>query len=257
MNKIESIIQDGFENLQIVLDFDRTITGPVNNEPAPPMISFLRNSDMLGEEYKKQAQANFEHYYKFEKDHTLTHQEKSKLMHEWWAKHLQMLSDFKLTKGKILTIANSENLILRMGVKEFFAFCFDKNIPIIIFSAGILGSESIREFFIRFNIDTANIKIITNELVFESEVVKGFREPIIHSENKDESVFKEEGIIQRKNTILAGDGIGDSKMVTDMPGSVVYRIGVLDSHTESEKEIYLKHFDEVTNNFNDIIEKLK
>jgi HAD superfamily hydrolase (TIGR01544 family) len=264
LNKIDKIKKDGYENLQIVLDFDRTITGPVNSEPAPPMISFLRNSDMLGEEYKKNAQANFEHYYKFEKSHELSQSEKTLLMHEWWEKHLLQLVEYKLTKDKIRIITESEHLILRSGVSDFVKFCNINNISVIIFSAGILGSESIMIFLERWGIKIDNLKIIINELVFnDSSQVVGFKEPIITSENKDESVFEVEGIKQKKNTILFGDGISDAQMVVDKDDSVVYRVGILDKkmdltdeNFEVEKNIYLNHFDEVTDNFRDILEKL-
>ncbi len=265
LNKLDKIVSDGYDNLQIVLDFDRTVSGPVNSEPAPPMISFLRNSDMLGDEYKKQAQANFEHYYKFEKSHDLSHQEKSLLMHEWWEKHLCLLVHYKLTKEKIYKIATSENLILRKGVKEFLEFCFNQNISIIIFSAGLLGSESVRIFLDKHKINFSNIKIIINELVFnEAGEVTNFKEPIITSENKDESIFEIEGVTKKNNSILVGDGISDAKMVLDKNNSVVYRVGILDRKKDLsdedfnvEKNIYLNHFDEVTDNFYDILEKLK
>lgn len=254
MQKIEKIKNHGFENLQLVLDFDRTITGPVNGNPAPPMISFLRESDILGEKYREEAQANFQYYYPFEKSHDLTHEQKSSLMHEWWSKHLNQLVQFGLSGEKIFKIAHSPNLLLRDGVKELFEFAQANNIPIVIFSAGILGSESIKLFLERFQILLPNVKIITNELIFDSsEMVIGFKEPIIHSENKDESMLEIEGVISRKNTILAGDGVGDTKMVADGEGKTVYRIGILDTDNEEEKQKYLNFFDEVTNSFNAII----
>jgi len=257
--KLNQIIDVGLENLQVVLDFDRTITGPKSTgESAPPMISFLRNSDMLGEEYKKAAQANFEYYWPIEQAHDLSHEEKSGHMHEWWAKHLQQLVDFGLTRDKITQIANSPDLVCRNGVVEFVNFCQANNIPVIIFSAGILGSESIKLFLERYKINFPNIKIITNELVFDdSGKVVGFKEPIIHSENKSEEVFGVEGIEQRKNTILAGDGVGDAKMVLDKPGSLVYRYAVLDNATEEVKNKYLSSFDEVVSDFGAILSELK
>lgn len=265
MKKIEKILDDGLENLQIVLDFDRTITGPVNAEPAPPMISFLRNSNMLGEEYKKLAQANFEHYYKFEKSHELLQEEKSLLMHEWWEKHLNLLVEFKLTSEKILNIANSENLVLRNGVKEFLDFCNLLNLQVIIFSAGILGTESIKIFLEKFQINFENLKIITNELVFdETGLVINYKEPVVTSENKNESVFAVEGILQKRNTLIVGDGISDAKIVLDKVNTTVFRVGILDRKRDlsdedfqTEKNIYLNHFDMVTDNFNDILLLLK
>lgn len=262
-NKLEKIKNDGFENLQFVLDFDRTITGPVNMEPAPPMISFLRESDILGEEYKEKAQANFLHYFPLEKSHELSHQEKSALMHEWWEKHLTQLVEFGLTKEKIFKIANSQNLVLRDGVKELFEFSNKNNVPIIIFSAGILGSESIKFFLEKNSLNISNTKIFTNELTFDQDgKVIGFKEPIIHSENKDEEILILEAKLNnwtlRKNTILAGDGFGDVKMVLDKRDCTVLRIGISDKlRNKEEVELYKKYFDCVTDNFFEIINYLK
>ncbi len=258
-NKLEQIKKDGLDNLQVVLDFDRTITGPKGRgEAAPPMISFLRNSDMLGDDYKQAAQANFEYYWPIEQSHDLSHTEKSAAMHEWWAKHLQQLVDYGLTKEKITQIANSPDLVCRNGVVDFLKFCEANKIPIIIFSAGILGSESIKLFLERYGINFSSIRIITNELVFdENGKVTGFKEPIIHSENKSEEVFGLEGVVQKTNTILAGDGVGDANIVLDKEGSVVYRYAVLDNPTEEIKQKYLNNFDEVISNFDVITNEFK
>jgi 5'-nucleotidase len=257
--KLKQILEEGLENLQVVLDFDRTITGPKSTgESAPPMIAFLRNSDMLGEKYREAAQTNFEYYRPLELSGELSHEEKSRSMHEWWSKHLQLLVDFGLTRDKIAQIANSPDLICRNGVVDFMKFCEANYIPVIVFSAGILGSESIKLFLERYGAYSTNVKIITNELVFnEDGKVTGFREPIIHSENKSEEVFEVEGVVQRKNTILAGDGLGDVKMVLDKPGSLVYRYAVLDNITSEIKNKYLVSFDEVVADFGVILSELK
>jgi HAD superfamily hydrolase (TIGR01544 family) len=254
MTKLEKIKQDGLDNLQFVLDFDRTITGPVGDLQAPPMISFLRNSDILGEEYRQEANANFEYYYPFEKSDDISKEEKNKLMSEWWEKHLDLLKKYKLNVDKIKQIAYSENLVLREGVKELFEFCFHNNIPIIIFSAGLLGKGSILLFLERFQINFKNIQIVINELIYdELGYVSGHRQPIIHSENKNESILELENVKQRKNTILAGDGIGDSTMVLDRNGSIVYRIGICDSKKQEDIEKYNKNFDVVTDNFHNLL----
>ena len=257
-NKLEQIKKDGLENLQVVLDFDRTITGPKGRgEAAPPMISFLRNSDMLGNEYKQAAKANFEYYWPIEQSHDLSHTEKCAAMHEWWGKHLQQLVQFGLTKDKISQIANSPDLVCRDGVVEFLQFCEANKIPVIIFSAGILGSESIKLFLERYSVNFPSIKIITNELVFDNDgKVTGFKEPIIHSENKSEEVFGHEGVVQKINTILAGDGAGDAKMVLDKDGSTIFRYAVLDNPTQESKDKYLQNFDNVIGDFDVIVNEL-
>lgn len=256
LGKLEKIKQDGLENLQVVLDFDRTITGPTpHGRPAPSMISFLRESDILGEEYFERANALFAHYHPIEISNDISLEEKNSLMHEWWVKHIELLIEYKLTLEQILEISSSPNLVLRDGAKDFFLFCSTRNIPIIIFSANVLGSESISNFLKMNNVNYPNIKIITNELTFnEQGEVVNFKEPIIHSENKNETILDVEKIMQRKNTILAGDGLADANMISDSDGRNVYRIVVNDSE---DKRKFRESFDDTTNNFDYILSLIK
>jgi 5'-nucleotidase len=167
------------------------------------------------------------------------------------------LVKYGLTKAQIFKIANSTNLVCRSGAVDFLKFCELNNIQVVIFSAAITGSESIRVFLDRYDVNYPDIKIITNELVFDdSGNVVGYKEPIIHSENKSEEVFAVEGVVQKKNTILAGDGQGDAKMVMDKAGSTVLRYAVLDNPTSEIHQKFLQSFDEVVSDFGVITDAL-
>lgn len=246
--KLEKIKKDGLENLQFVLDFDRTITGPKKDgSAAPPLVSFLRESDYLGEEYRSQAQANFETYHPIELSASIDTKEKTAKMEEWWNKHLKMIErdgGFGLTRGIIEKIVNSDELRPRDGIKEVFEFCAVNKIPVIIFSAGILGSESILGFLKRYKFPTDSLEIVTNELIFDTDgFVVGHKKPIVHSENKSEDVIKQHAL--KRNTILFGDGLGDATMVHDGIGKIVLRIAVSDEKNRGNDEKFKKDFDVV------------
>ena len=153
MNKIDKIKSEGLENLQFVLDFDRTITGPINNKSANPMIHYLRNGDMLGEEYRTQAQTNFEKYYPIEKDHEISQEVKNKLMHEWWIAHLSMLVKFKLNKNMISKIAYLFTLV-------FFFCCVDKKVNRVVFEKEIPAKEEATKTYLQKVENNKKIKII-------------------------------------------------------------------------------------------------
>jgi HAD superfamily hydrolase (TIGR01544 family) len=256
--KLQKIKKEGLGNLQIVLDFDRTITAHSEaGKQAPSLVHFLRLSQILGEEYHLQANANFNYYFPYENDHTMNEREQEKMMEEWWKKHLDLVVYHGLTLAQIKEIAESSELILREGLKELFDFAKERKIPIIIFSANVLGKESIEFFLKRFGIDLENIHIVTNELHFNEEG-KSFRfsDKVVHSKNKDENLISEN--LKRKNTILAGDGLGDAQMVVDEEGGIVYRIAVLDEIPEEKLGAYRKLFDDIispatTLNFRELV----
>lgn len=241
--KLEQINIDGIENLQVVLDFDRTITyGQKMDGQTPSMISFLRLSNMLGEEYYKLANANFRKYNPIETDTKIDPEEQRGLMQHWWEEHLSQVKDFNLTIEQIKEIAYSPQLILRPGMFQLFKFCELNKVPIIIFSANVLGKESITFFLDRFGINLENIFIITNELYFNSTgKIIDFKKPVIHSRNKNVNLISAD--LQRTNTILIGDNISDATMANDTPTGTVFRVATLDDSTAIKLAEYADVFD--------------
>lgn len=261
-SKLYKIREDGLENLQIVLDFDRTITAHrESGKQATSLVHFLRNSDVLGEIYANKANANFNKYFPFENDHTMDGDEQKRMMEKWWHEHLQMVVDHGLTLSHVRQIAENSDLLIREGLQDFFNFANENNIPVIIFSANVLGKESIEFFLKRFGLDTTNVQILTNELDFdENGISRGYNKRVVHSKNKNEELIAEN--LKRKNTILAGDGLGDADMVRDEEGRTVYRLAVLDEILENKLPIYKKLFDEIltvdsTFTFFDLVRFLK
>lgn len=257
--KLKQILDAGLENLQVVLDFDRTITfGAKMDGQTPSMISFLRLSNMLGEQYYKASNENFAKYHPMEIDATMDKAEQMKQMQIWWEAHLQMVVDFGLTLEQVKEIANTPQLVLRPGMLELFKFCKETDVPIVIFSANVLGHESIKMFLDRFGIYFSGITIVTNELIFdENGKSVSFKKPVIHSKNKDESMILHG--LQRPNTVLAGDGISDADMVKDEPNEIVFRIGIVDENNQIKVAEHARVFDVVVtphSNF-DILELVK
>lgn len=107
---------------------------------------------------------------------------------------------------------------LRAGATEFFYLCAERDIPIIIFSAGGLGVVSIECFLIEQGVLYPNIHIVSNDFVRDkSGKAIDYCKPLIHSLNKDETILPsfdryERDIADRYNIILLGDSIGDAAM---------------------------------------------
>lgn len=243
--KLKQILDAGVENFQVVLDFDRTITyGAKMDGQTPSMVSFLRLSNMLGEQYYKASNENFAKYHPMEVDSTMDKEVQIEQMQIWWEAHLSQVKDFGLTLQQIREIANSPQLILRPGILELFKFCAANSVPVIIFSANVLGSESIKFFLERFGVGLQNVTIVTNEFIFDTEgKILDFKRPVVHSKNKDESMILHG--LTRPHSILLGDGISDGHMVKDEEGEVVFRMGIVDDNNQVKVAEYAQVFDVV------------
>jgi cytosolic 5'-nucleotidase 3 len=245
MQKIQEIIMGGAENLQLVVDFDRTlIKGFADGVEVPSANSILRNENHLDVDYMSRAHALYNEYRPIETDTNISHEEKSKKMHEWWSRHYDLKIEKKLNIKHLKDASNSKLIQLRPYTKEMFEICRDKNIPVVILSASGLGFDSIKFVLEKNNILFSNVHIVSNQLIYDDEGhVTGYKEPIIHSQNKSEEAIKDFEL--RKNTVLIGDGLGDAKMVNDKQGRVVYRLGLYDMRDSGKLEMHKNTFDEV------------
>jgi 5'-nucleotidase len=139
-------------------------------------------------------------------------------MLEWRTKHKQLLIKEGLTKDHIYQAIQSENLQLRTGYQTFFSLLHTHHIPVVILSAGGLGTLSIERYLENHHCRQENISLVGNDFIRNDEgKAIGFKEPIIHSLNKSETILKDlpvyAQIQERKNVILLGDTLGDVQMI--------------------------------------------
>jgi cytosolic 5'-nucleotidase 3 len=244
MDKLTHIQDAGAKNLQLIVDFDRTlIKGIVDGTEVSSALSILRKEHHLGGQYSQKAQNLFDIYHAIEIDPTLSHEEKYAKMNEWWVQHLQLMQESGLQKKHIIEAAHSPLIQLRPYVQEVFTLCYQKQIPLYILSANGLGYDSIASILEKENIYFDTVHIISNELFFDDTgTMNDFKEPVIHSLNKNESLLPQ---VLRPNTILIGDSVSDARMVEDKEGRVVYRVGIHEYADNSRLSSYKEVFDEV------------
>ncbi len=241
--------KDGYENLHILSDFDRTLTyGTVDGVKIPSIIALLRDGDYLSDDYAKKAHALFEKYHPFEKNLELSREERKKAMENWWKEHHELLIRSGLSKKNLEDILEKETVKFREGVLDFLDFLNQKKIPLIILSASGCG-DVVRMFFQKNKKDYPNIHYVVNQFNWNEEgraiSPKG---RVIHSMSKDEAILKEipqvyEEIKERKNVILLGDSIDDLGMVEGFDYHHLIKIGFLNPGYYNLREDYEKNFD--------------
>ena len=247
----KQIKKQGYQNLHILSDFDRTLTyGSVDGVKTPSIISMLRDGNHLTEGYAEKAHALFDKYHPIEIDQNINLDEKKKLMKEWWEKHNKLLIESNLSKSDLEDIVVNGNVKFRKGITEFLDYIHKNNIPLVILSASGCG-DAIKMFFQEAKKDYPNIYYVTNQFNWNKKGrAISSREPIIHSMNKDETVLKQipeiyKIVKDRRNVLLLGDSISDLGMIKGFDYETLIKIGFLNFDYNKSIKDYRENFDVV------------
>ena len=91
--KIRAILDDGKNHLQVLTDFDKTLTRYFVDGGAKGHSSFqvIEQSSMLGSAVVEQLKALHAKYYPIEMSPTLSSEEKTPLMIEWYKSSFELL----------------------------------------------------------------------------------------------------------------------------------------------------------------------
>ena len=254
--KINIFREQGINKIHVLADFDKTLTKEfVNGKKITSIVAILRNEGYLTPDYPERAKELHSKYYPIEIDTSIPIEEKKDMMLEWWKKHFELVIKSKLNKSDLANVINSENIALRKRAKDFFNLLNELEIPIIIISSSALG-ETISMFIEKENLLFDNIKIISNEFIWDDEgYAIEIKEPIIHIFNKDETIISKfpffDQIKDKKNVILLGDSLGDLGMIEGFDYDNIIKIRFLNENIEQSLEIYKKSFDVVILNDGD------
>ena len=247
--KFEVLREGGSKKLQIISDFDRTISryflldGKTKGESCHGV---LKNCELPN--FAEQATKLSEKYYPMEISTELSLKEKIKACEEWWGANHSLLINLGLTREKLKRAVDLSvgEIILRDGYKKWVDFLEEYNVPLLIFSAGI--ADVIEGILQNLEYKNTNVKILSNKMKFDENTNKliGFNENLIHTFNKGLVAFEDlEKIIdmERKNIILVGDSEGDVKMADGIDANVVFKIGFLNQNVEKLLDKYLEIYD--------------
>lgn len=242
------LIKDGPSHLQVICDFDRTLTTNfIHGRKAPSLVAALRDGNYLDNDYSTKAQALYDYYHPLEIDPGLSLEAKKSLMTEWYRRHFELLINSGLSQEKIANAIDNQLANLREGVAEFLEILEKNNIPLLIFSAAGLGVSGLKYFFSRRGLLTDNISFLANEFIWdENNQAVGVKEPIIHVFNKDETMLSTFGLAKvvkdRANILLLGDSLGDAGMAHGYSFKSLLKIAFLNDKIRESLPAYRENY---------------
>ncbi|KAL8538959.1 hypothetical protein ACS0TY_000818 [Phlomoides rotata] len=245
--KISSIRLEGPSKLQVIADFDATLTKyRVDGQRGHSSHALLQQGNP---EYDMKRQKLYDYYHPLEIDPTIPLDEKAKLMEEWWGKTHALLIEGGLNYSAIKSSVAQSRIAFRDGVTELFELLERNNIPILIFSAGLADiiEEVLRQ---RLHRSFKNVKIISNRMVFDqNDNLVSFEGKTIHVLNKNEHAVESapdlSSVKMRTNVLLLGDHIGDLGMSDGLSYNTRISVGFLNDNIESSIDGHRNAFDVV------------
>lgn len=239
-----TIKSEGISSFHVVADFDRTLTyGLSNGSKASSLFARIRKSKHMPDEYSQKAHAMAEKYYPIEFGN-YSMDVKIKAMREWWLAAFDLLKQYNFTYGLLEQIIDEIPIKFREGAIEMIDLLHEKNVPMVIMSAGV--GNMIEAFLKKEGKLYDNIHIVSNFMIFKDGKFEGVKEPVIHSFNKheiDASVlpfFHE--IRNRKNALLMGDLPEDIGMAGPWCRNVI-KAGFLNSNVDEDIDKFSRLFD--------------
>lgn len=249
--RVEAIVCDlikgGTEKLQVVADFDRTISRFMyNGKINATCHNAIDESPRLPDEFRQQLEVLRNKYYTIEIDPKRSKEEKYPYMIEWWTKAHELMLQCNLTREDIKTISREAHIMLRDGCDWMFQQLDQHNIPILIFSAGL--GDVIEETVTHQSCFYDNMKIVSNYMDFNDQgTLVGFKGDLIHIYNKNENAIHKSDYFQkiadRHNVILLGDSLGDLRMADGAENGNILKIGFLNDKVDALLPDYMEGYD--------------
>ena len=160
-------------------------------------------------------------------------------------------------------MAEETPVMLRPGVETVLELCYTRNIPFLVFSAGI--GDVIDQVLKANKLMFPNMHIVSNMMHYNAKgVCDGFEEPLIHVFNKSEFQLETTPyyptIQDRSNVVLVGDSLGDLQMSQGVKHELCLNIGLCNHDWKASEEQYMDAFDIVIMydaNLNPLIDMLE
>jgi len=242
----------GASEIHFLVDFDRTLTKAyINWVHTPALIWILREQNILWDIVTEKEKELYAKYRPQEENPNIELNEKKEILMQWWKSTFKLLIDNWLTKNHIKQTIDSWRLQFRDWIQNFLNITIKNKIPVVIISATAFWTYSLEEYFKKYSNNYENIDFIWNILNWwDNWELISYKEPIIHSFNKDETVVASfpkiyEKIKYRKNVILLWDSLWDHHMSDWFDYNNILKIWFLNEKEDELMKNYLERYDVV------------
>lgn len=253
-NEVEKMMKDiidgGREKLQVIADFDYTLTRVHDGKGQRIECSWgvIENSSIMSPEYVTKSRDLKAKYLPYELDPHMSIPEKIPYLVEWYEKVNKLLQQYGTTRSKFKAMVEDSNVDFRDGARELIEGLEKSSVPLLILSAGL--GDLVLEILKHQNVYSDNVKVVSNFIEFDSDGnVTGLKQPMIHVFNKNENSIKDmpyfKSIKDRSNIILMGDSLGDLSMAEGFqnPDKKVLKIGFLNEKIPERLATYMDKYD--------------
>ncbi|KAL5971105.1 Cytosolic 5'-nucleotidase 3 [Taenia solium] len=258
--KLGWMISRGSSNLQVISDFDRTLSKCFNNDGRmnPTCHGIMECDPEITDEARNKRMLN-QTYGPLEFDKYIPHSLKNPYMLEWWEIAHRVFTSCNVHIDTLKMTVDDSKLQLRDDVPDFMSTLNRHSIPMVIFSAGL--GNIIEWILKKEGLLYENVKVASNFMNFDEKgLLVSFQPPCIHTFNKtfgglalgdeDRSVFS-----KRRCVMLLGDSLFDHHMadglieediregIGESDISVILKIGFLNGKVETLLDEYMDLYD--------------
>lgn len=249
LKKINLLIAGGHKNLQIVTDFDHTLTrhNLDNGDVVQTSFGMFRECPSIPQDYKDKEISLANYYKPIEVDSHMKIEEKIKHMIEWYMKAHDLLKGMKFPRNELEEAGQKMVNSFRIGVSHLIEWSEQKQVPVLVFSAGL--GECVVAALTSAKLLLPHVKVISNFLdIDDNEIIIGIKGEVIHTYNKNETAIKNtdyyQKVKERNHVLLMGDNIGDAGMAEGMQHcDVIIKVGFLGRNTDANLQNYKDKFD--------------
>lgn len=207
--KIE-LLKGKTKKLYVIADFDNTITA----KECRTSMGIINHSGVFEKGFEEEHRKICNQY----KIKAIEETDK-KIKNEMWNKTLygffELFQKYNLTENRLEEILQKSNMKFREGFLEFIKFLYQKEIPLIIISAGV--ANLIEKFLEKEGAFYDNITIVSNYISFDAQgKIQEIPQKIINPVNKNQVFFTKEiqqKLKGRENILVFGDRPDDIQMI--------------------------------------------
>ncbi|THD23392.1 hypothetical protein D915_006003 [Fasciola hepatica] len=253
VRKLSRMLSDGCDKLQVISDFDHTIS--VYRNGSTRMLTTHEAVEMHPDIKRRTIQELRDlrsYFLPLETSSYLSTAVRRMNLEKWWNMSHDILVSEPITRQMIKEVESIAPIALREDFVKFANYLHDLQIPMTIFSAGL--GDVIQQMLQSAKVDLGTVNIVANFLRFDlSGNALEFKQPTIHSQNKtlctvldlDAFHMVKTASLLRPNVILLGDSAHDSDMTEGHQFNCILKIGFLNQPTPSLIEEYKQLYDVV------------